>query len=117
VSRPFTFIANGNCGDTVTATLHLQDGVIDLGNVTFTFRLGTVGSPVTGFTQNFDGVVAPALPAGWTATTTVGALPPWVTSATTPDTAPNDAFVTDITTVSNSELVTPTIAIRPEAHR
>ena len=41
-SRPFTFVAQGACGSMVTATLHLQDGPNDLGNVTFTFRLGTI---------------------------------------------------------------------------
>jgi len=45
------------------------------------------------FTENFDGVIAPALPAGWVATNVVGPDPKWVTSATNPDTAPNDAFV------------------------
>ena len=40
VAKPFTFTANGTCGGTITATLHLQDGANDLGNVTFTFTLG-----------------------------------------------------------------------------
>jgi subtilisin-like proprotein convertase family protein len=41
VSRPFTFVADGTCGDTITATLQLQDGPDDLGTVSFTFTLGT----------------------------------------------------------------------------
>jgi subtilisin-like proprotein convertase family protein len=41
VARPFTFVADGACGDTITATLQLQDGADDLGTVTFTFTLGT----------------------------------------------------------------------------
>ncbi|MGZ8709089.1 MAG: M36 family metallopeptidase, partial [Thermoanaerobaculia bacterium] len=41
VARPFTFVADGACGDTITATLQLQDGADDLGLVSFTFVLGT----------------------------------------------------------------------------
>lgn len=41
VARPFTFVADGACGDTITATLQLQDGADDLGTVSFTFTLGT----------------------------------------------------------------------------
>ena len=62
---------------------------------------------------NFDNVTAPALPAGWTSVTTVGALPPWVTSTTSPDTAPNDAFAQDIPTASNTELISPPFQIAP----
>lgn len=40
-SRPFTFVAQGSCGSTITATLQLQDGASNLGTVTFTFVLGT----------------------------------------------------------------------------
>ncbi|MGH9967909.1 MAG: S8 family serine peptidase, partial [Pyrinomonadaceae bacterium] len=46
-SRPFTFTASGNCGDTLTATFQLQDGATDLGTVTFTFSLGGLGAPIT----------------------------------------------------------------------
>jgi extracellular elastinolytic metalloproteinase len=41
VAREFTFVPSGNCGDNITATFHLQDGALDLGNVSFTMRLGT----------------------------------------------------------------------------
>jgi subtilisin-like proprotein convertase family protein len=51
-SRPFTFVAQGTCGSMVTATLHLQDGANDLGNVTFTFRLGTTVTGTTTFSNN-----------------------------------------------------------------
>ena len=56
--------------------------------------------------ENFDTVVAPALPPGWTSTAT-GAEVPWVTSTTNPDTAPNDAFAPDPNAVGNTELITP----------
>jgi subtilisin-like proprotein convertase family protein len=42
VSRPFTFTANPSltCGDMILATLQLQDGATNLGNVTFAIRVG-----------------------------------------------------------------------------
>ncbi len=46
-TRPFTFTANGTCGNTVTATLQLQDGATDLGTATFTFQLGALGAAQT----------------------------------------------------------------------
>ena len=54
----------------------------------------------------------PLLPAGWVAANAVnpdGIL--WVTSTTTPDSAPNDAFINDPSVVSDKRLDTPNIAI------
>ena len=59
------------------------------------------------FAENFDGVVAPALPINWVASNAAGAAPLWVTSTATPDTAPNDAFVDDPAIVSDKRLDTP----------
>jgi hypothetical protein len=67
--------------------------------------------PCTTFSQNFDGVTAPALPAGWVATNAQGPAPLWVTSTTAPDTAPNSAFVADPDVVSDKRLDTPGISI------
>jgi subtilisin-like proprotein convertase family protein len=46
VSRPFTFTVDAGqvCGSQVIATLQLQDGATDLGTVTFTYQVGTVGA-------------------------------------------------------------------------
>ncbi len=57
----------------------------------------------------FDGVTAPALPAGWVQTSTN--VNNWVTINNTSDTAPNHAFVADISVVSDSQLTSPSIAI------
>ncbi len=50
-TRSFTFTVNPAlaCGGTVTVTLALQDGALDLGTVTYTLTLGTtvIGSPTT----------------------------------------------------------------------
>src|SRR5207237_337120 len=65
----------------------------------------------TAFTENFDGVIAPALPAGWVAANAAGPAPLWVTSTTTPDTAPNDAFVDDPNVISDKNLDTLSLGI------
>lgn len=46
VTRPFTFTANGTNGGTITAVLSIRDGTMALGQVSFTF---TLGSTVTRF--------------------------------------------------------------------
>ncbi len=123
VCRNFTFTASGSCGGTITATLQFQDGATNLGTVTYTFTLGTQS---VAFTQNFDGVVAPALPAGWSSTFVNGAScalgAPWVTSnAGTPappaDTAPNAAFHDNQACITDNLLDSPVIAITSNAAR
>ena len=60
---------------------------------------------VTVCTENFDGVTAPALPAGWVASNpTAGDGVLWVTTTTTSDTAPNNAFVPDQDGISDKVL-------------
>ena len=109
VVQPFTFTAIGICGGTNTATLQLQDGAANLGTVTFPFRLGQP-NVTSVFSQNFDNVTAPALPAGWT-TSTSGAQSAWVTSTSRSDTAPNSAFSPDPATVGLNELDSPVITL------
>ena len=65
----------------------------------------------TAFFENFDGVVAPALPPGWVAANAAGPAPVWVASTVTPDTAPNDAFVDDPSVISDKRLDTRSIAV------
>ncbi|HET6671180.1 MAG TPA: HYR domain-containing protein [Pyrinomonadaceae bacterium] len=105
----FQFSNNASCGDTITLTFHLQDGDLDLGNVSIPFTLGQlIDSPAT-FTENFDGVTAPALPAGWT-TAQTGAAPAWVTN-TTNHTPPNSAFGGGVATAAENSLTSPTVAV------
>lgn len=70
-----------------------------------------VGQPIPAFAQNFDGVIPPALPLGWTTTTTGAANTAW-TTVTTPlvDTV-NGAFAPDVTVVTDSSLDSVAIAI------
>jgi uncharacterized repeat protein (TIGR01451 family) len=109
VARAFAFTASGACGDTCVATLQLQDGATSLGTVTFSFLLGQP-NVTTILSQNFDGVTAPALPAGW-ASSASGAQSAWVTSTANKDTAPNAAFAAEPSAVGLSELDSPAFAL------
>jgi hypothetical protein len=71
----------------------------------------TATPPVGPCIENFDGVIAPALPAGWVATNAVGPDPVWLTSPTTPDTPPNDAVVKDPPEISDKRLDSRSIVI------
>ena len=109
VSRPFSLIAVGTCGSAITAVLQLQDGCSNLGTASFSLPLGSFTSFTT-FTQNFDGVTAPALPPGWTTTHTGGASN-WVTTTAFYDTPPNSAFAAEPPVPGVAELVSPAISI------
>jgi len=109
VFRNFTFTVDPAlpCGSTVTASLAITDGAINFGTIPYLF---TTGSTISTNIENFDGVVAPALPAGWT-TTFSGSGTAVATSTTDPDTAPNDIFFSEGTTVGLSEVTSATIAV------
>jgi hypothetical protein len=95
------------CGSAVTATIQYQDGTTDFGTKTYTF---TTGTPNVTFTENFDSLTAPALPTGWTPTSSgSGTLPTTVT--TFPDTAPNALFFSEAATQGLSEATSPTFAV------
>ncbi len=111
VSRPFSFLSGGTCGGLITATLHLQDGATDLGNVTYTFGSGGL---IASFSENFEGVTAPALPAGWTATVTGTTPPPaWATTTSAGFfvSPPNGAATGSTASVAESRLDSPAIAV------
>src|SRR5882724_2827069 len=52
VSRPFTFTANGTCGDVLMAVLQLQDGANSLGTVTNFLPTGKAGSITNTFNNS-----------------------------------------------------------------
>ena len=106
-SRNFTFTANGTCGAGIAATLLLQDGTADLGKIVFNFNLGT---PIIVLTQNFDSVVAPALPAGWSTMASNG-VSPWVTSTTWHDSPANAVFADEPVSPGVEDLISPAIPI------
>jgi len=113
--RTFTFVVSGACGASVTPSLQS----VEAGGTTKTFVYAPleIGGIVSFFAQNFDGVVAPALPAGWTTSTLSGTANLWATNVTAPDTAPNRAFASALATVSDNELVSPTIALAAGVNR
>jgi uncharacterized repeat protein (TIGR01451 family) len=106
-TRNFSWTAAGACGASWTATFTLADGATSYPAVTIGDTYGL--APV--FSQAFDGVIAPALPAGWTASLATGPSPTWVTSLASPDSAPNAAFVDNPAVVSDRLLDSPGIAI------
>lgn len=104
VTRAFTFMATGDCGGNVLPAFRLLDGPSDLGAVSFSLPLGQA---ITSFTQDFDGVTAPVLPAGWTSSP-AGV---WTTVTTQRDSLPNSAFAPDVASVTDYQLISPPIAI------
>lgn len=57
--------------------------------------------------QNFDGVTAPALPSGWTTSTTGTVTNAWVTVNGGSVSTPNRVFIPDVTQVSDTSLTSP----------
>jgi len=110
VARTFTFTVDPAlaCGGTVTLTFAVNDGTTTFPNVTQTF---TTGVRTITFSENFDGVTGPALPAGWTSVQLSGTAINWVTTTTTPNSPPNAAFANDPATTNASALVSPPVAI------
>lgn len=64
------------------------------------------------FSENFDGISPPDLPAGWS-TTSSGAQTGWSSSASFSDTIPNSIISIDASNIGINELVTPPIALGP----
>ncbi len=95
------------CGDEVTASLDLEDAAADLGGLEYLFSTGGQF-----FSEGFDGVVAPAFPAGWTPS---GSGNPWITTTTTADSPPNAAFTDDPAAVTDKRLDSPLIALPLDA--
>ncbi len=63
-AQPFTFIAQGTCGGTVTATLDLQAGTTSLGTISYSIPLGVAGVCCggTGPKPVPDGLWVPGVP-------------------------------------------------------
>jgi hypothetical protein len=82
------------------------------GDALIPFRLETGDmQQTTLLSENFDGVTAPALPAGWSSTTFSGASNPWRTSTTYAASGPNAAFCADIVSISGNRLQSPSIVV------
>ena len=86
-------------------------GVMGGADVQVTVSCATLGTVV--INQKFDGVTAPALPAGWTSTVVAGGNQdgPWKTAATAPFSAPNVALIGSAPRVTDIVLDSPAISI------
>ncbi len=112
VSRPFTFTASPNlrCGAAIILTLQLSDGAENLGSATINLN---VGSPRFALRENFDDVVAPNLPSGWT-TSAGGAQETWKTTGSNFSSPPNSAFSPAPNQIGINELVSPAFLVSSE---
>jgi PKD repeat protein len=111
VVRYFTFTVSAACGDIIMPTLQLHDGGLDLCTIALSMQLGQL---TNFFNENFDSVVAPDLPSGWS-TSSSGSQSPWVADISNSDSAPNAAFSPDVSAPGDNELVSPMIAISATA--
>lgn len=114
VTRQFSFTASGSCGQPLTLTLRLQDGDRDLGVASVSVP---VGAPITVLAENFDGLVPPALPAGWSATLAAGNPPGWASTGASFDTSPHSVFAPAVAIRLDSQLESPTFSVSTAAAR
>jgi hypothetical protein len=111
VSRTFSLVVTSACGSVVSPVLQLQDGAINLGALSYSLQIGTMSNHVV-FAENFDGVLSPNLPTGWTSSATVAGVQ-WATLTGTFDTSPNSAFAPNYADISDSVLKSPKITLGP----
>lgn len=111
-SNEFDFTVPSNtCGSVVNLTINVES---NLGPISFNRQI-RIGEPQTTYTENFDGVTAPALPSGWTAVTVSNGTN-FVNSTLSPDSAPNSMFALDPTSVGGgTDLTSPAIPITAQA--
>ncbi|MDZ4794245.1 MAG: hypothetical protein SGI83_08200, partial [Bacteroidota bacterium] len=78
VCRTFSFVANGTCGSTVTASIQMQDGATNFGTLTYTFQLGVT----TNNTLTFSNPSAITIPASGTGVSTGAPATPYPSNIT-----------------------------------
>lgn len=108
---PFAIPANAACGSTQNVTINVSSAIGAQVPVQRSFALGNP----SGIVENFDSVVPPAFPAGWTTTQDNGTTIVWASTATGPSSAPNSMFANDPATVNMSSLVSPVVPITSTA--
>ncbi|MDH3529036.1 MAG: FG-GAP-like repeat-containing protein, partial [Acidobacteriota bacterium] len=109
VTRPFSFTAapSLSCGDEIDLRFSLTDVEQNLGVLTIPVRTG-ISNIV--FQENFDGVAAPTLPAGWS-TSFEGDRENWTTSTVRSFSGPNTAFSPAPRTIGVNEIISPLISV------
>ncbi len=88
------------CGSLLTITINISS-VNGTRSETQSVRIGKPN--FSGTSQNFDGVTAPALPAGWSQVNS-GAITGWVTNTALANSAPNSAFAPTPATAGEASL-------------
>jgi hypothetical protein len=105
---PYTIPPGAPCGSLHTVTINVSSAI---GAQTPQMRSFTLGAGTVTFSEAFDGVTAPAIPAGWTATAIQNGIN-FVTSTNNVNSAPNAAFALDPLTVGGgTDLTSPVIPI------
>ncbi|MEP6946492.1 MAG: M36 family metallopeptidase [Acidobacteriota bacterium] len=112
VTKSVAFTVPGAaCGSPVTLQLNINSSL----GPTVVLRSMVIGTPNTTFTETFDAVSVPTLPAGWSAVSNAGGVN-FVTTSDTPFSAPNAAFAVDPSTVGGgTDLLSPSIPINSPA--
>ncbi|MGD9561631.1 MAG: M36 family metallopeptidase [Pyrinomonadaceae bacterium] len=112
VTRQFNYTvpAGTQCGALITLTMNVNSS---LGAKSFALPI-PIGIKNVSLQQNFDGVTAPTLPAGWTQSTSDAGIA-FVTSGTASDTAPNAAFGASPNAMGSSEITSPAISVNSAA--
>ncbi len=93
VVRNFTFRVNPGtiCGESITLTWNIRDGVNNLGTISKTYSTGRLEVYLS---ENFDSIITPNLPSGWTQTRIVGSSDNWITNRGAATTSiPNRLFI------------------------
>ena len=103
------------CGEPARFRLTLSASGVTSSYDEFSLPTGVPISTTTLFSESFDGVAAPALPAGWSSLGQAGAADPWVTSAAAPASPPNSAFVPEIGATTFTRLEAPVVAVPASA--
>lgn len=102
----FTIDRDATCGAMVSPTWIVDD---DAGAYRVTRPL-RIGEPLAPIAEDFDDVVAPALPAPWSTQASGTAAAPWETTVSRPTSSPNAAFVPSPKGTADSSLVSPAFA-------
>jgi hypothetical protein len=111
-TNTYSFVADGTCAGSITATLQLQDGAADLGAISYHFQLGRQ-IVTTNFAENFDetNLTPPNLPVGWTTSNSPGQTVAWTTESGVSASAPNAVFCPDSAFIDEVFLVSPGITL------
>ncbi|HEX8180295.1 MAG TPA: M36 family metallopeptidase [Pyrinomonadaceae bacterium] len=107
-SLTFTVPTTAACGSVLPVTITVNSTTLGPINYIYNLPIGRP-APLSNF-ENFDGVSAPNLPAGWTSTHS-GAGLFWQTTTNNPDTPSNSAFTPNRPNFGTSELVSPRIPV------